>query len=166
MSSTALPTTITPDGIRSNDSPMLGKLQPLRQGRRDFLRHGANLHAVNVSVLAQAAIHKVDYTRGNGEAEAFAASAFRQDESIDAHNRAVHVDQRPAAISRIDGSVSLNVGEGLARICLAGKRADNSHGDGVLQTLGAADGKYQLPDMGPLLADERQGRQFRLIDLE
>src|SRR5579864_1939820 len=114
---------------------MLGKLQPLSQGGRDFLRYCADLHAVNVPVLAQATIHKLDYTRGNGEAEAFAASPFREDESIDAHHRAIHVDQRSAAISRIDGSVSLYVGEGLACICLAGKRADNSHGDGVLQAL-------------------------------
>src|ERR1700756_58668 len=145
---------------------MLGKLQSLCQSRRDFLRSGADLHAMNMPVSAQAAIHKIDHTRGNGKAEAFTATTFREDESIDADHRAVHVDQRSAAVSRIDRSVSLYVGEGLARICLAGERAYDSHGDGVLQTLGTADGKYQLSDMGPFLADERQRGKIRLVDLE
>ena len=38
--------------------PVTAQLQALCQGRRDFLRYGADLHAMNMSIFAQAAIHK------------------------------------------------------------------------------------------------------------
>ena len=51
-------------------------------------------------------------------------------------------------------------------IRLAGQRADHSHGDGILQTFGTADGEHELAYMGSLLAEKRQRWQISLVDLE
>src|SRR5258708_10927852 len=121
---------------------------------------------MDVTMRAQAAVDKVDYPRGNGEPEAFAASALRQDKSVDAENRAVHVDQRAAAVARVDGSVSLNVGDRFGGVGLAGERADHAHSDGILQAFGTADGEDELSHMRALRADEGKSRQFGLVNLE
>ena len=88
---------------------------------------------------------------GDGEAQAFAASALRKDESVDAHHRAVHIDQRTAAIAGVDRGIGLNVGKRLVRIGLARDGADYAHGDGILQALGAANGEDELTDPCTLL---------------
>ena len=62
------------------------------------------------SILAQAVIDKIDDARWYGEAEAFTASALGKNKSVDADDRAVHIDQRASAIARVDGGVGLDVG--------------------------------------------------------
>ena len=59
-------------------------MQTLGQGRSNFLRAGANFDAMDVPVLAQAVVDEIDDAGGNGEAQTFAASALRENESVDA----------------------------------------------------------------------------------
>ena len=140
-------------------------MQALGQSRRDLLRARANFDLMHVSVLAQAVVDEIDHARGNGEAQAFAASALRKNESVDAENRAVHIDQRASAVAGIDGSIGLQVSERLGGIGLAGECADHAHGDRILQPFGTADGEHELPDMRAL-AEQRKGRQIGLVNFE
>ena len=66
--------------------PMLSELEAVRHGGRDFLGGGADLDAMNVAVFAQAVVDEIDDARGDGEAQALAASAFGEDESVDAED--------------------------------------------------------------------------------
>ncbi len=91
---------------------------------------------------------------------------MRQNESVDADDRAVHVDERASAVAGVDGSVGLKISERLGRIGLAGQRADYTHGDGILQSFGAADGEDELTDAGSLLADERERGEIGLVNFE
>src|SRR5271154_4474671 len=121
---------------------------------------------MNVAVLAQAAVHEIDDAGGNGEAQTLTASTFGKNESVDAENAAVHIDQRSAAVAGINGSVGLDVGDGLVGIGLARYGADHPHGDGVLQSLGTADGEHQLAYARTLLREQGQRREIFLFDLE
>ena len=90
-------------------------MEAICQGGCDFLRHGANLHAMHVPVFAQAVIDEIHDAGGDGEAQAFAAAARREDESVDANDRAIHIDERSAAVAGVDGRVGLDVGQWLSR---------------------------------------------------
>ena len=151
--------------VGDDDSPVLRELEAIGQRGGDFLGDGADLDAMNVAVLAQAVVDEIDDAGGDGESEAFAAAALRKDESIDADDGAVHIDQRAAAVAGVDGSVGLNVGEGLFGIGLAGDGADHAHGDGVLQAFGTADGEDQLTDARTLREQGKRGKIF-FVDLE
>ena len=108
----------------------------LGQSRRNFLGRGANFHAMHVPGAA-AVEDEMDAAGGNGEAQTFAASALRENESVDAQHRAVHIDQRsPLGFM---GRLGLQVGERLGRGW--GERTDYAHGDGILQTFRTADGE-------------------------
>ena len=53
-------------------------MEAICQGGCDFLRHGANLHAMYVTIFAQAVIDEIDDAGGNGEAQALAAAAVER----------------------------------------------------------------------------------------
>src|SRR5208282_2405750 len=108
---------------------MLRQMQALGQSGSNFLNPGADFNAMNVPVLAQAVVDEIDDARGNGEAQAFTASALRKNEGVDPEDRAIHIDQRASAVAGIDGGVSLQVGERLGRIGLTRERADYTHSD-------------------------------------
>ena len=113
---------------------------------------GADFDAMHVTVFAQAVVNEIDDAGGNGEAQAFAASAFGRMKVLIPSDRSVHIDQRATAVAGVDGSVGLNVGERFGGIGLAGDGADHAHGDGVLQALGTADGEDELSDARTLLS--------------
>src|ERR1039458_3438545 len=152
--------------VGDDDSPVLRELETVGQSGRDFLGHGADLHTMNVAVLPQALVDEIHDARGDGEAQTFAATACRKNESVDAYHRSVHIDQWSAAIAGIDGGIGLDVGHGFCGIGLAGHGASVSHGDRILQTLGAADGENQLTYAGTLLREEWERWKVLLIDLE
>jgi hypothetical protein len=110
-------------------------------------------------------VDEIDYTRGDGEAEAFAAAALRKNKGVDADDRSVHIDQRAAAVAGVDGSVGLDVGERLARIGLASHGADHSHGDRILEAFGTADGEDELANTRALGKQGKRGKVF-FVDLE
>ncbi len=121
---------------------------------------------MNVTVLAQAVIDEIHDAGGDGEAQSFAAAALRKDESVDAENRSIHIDQRSAAVAGVDGSIGLDVGERLVGIGLASDGANHPHGDRVLQALGTADGEDELTHAGTQLREQGQRGKILLIDLE
>src|SRR6516162_9227738 len=89
-----------------DDNPIV-LLEPksFRHGGRDGLRSGLDFRPVNVTILAQTAVHELDDTRRNREAETLTAAARRKNKGIDAEHVAFNVHERAAAVSRIDGSV-------------------------------------------------------------
>ena len=110
---------------------------------------------MNVSVPSQAVVNEIDHARWNRKAEPFTASALREDESINAYDRAVHIDERTAAIPRVNRSIRLQVRNRFRGIGLARQSAQHAHGHRVLQAFRTADRKHQLPDPRPLLIDKR-----------
>ena len=115
-----------------------------------------------VPVHAQAAVDEIDDARGNGETQAFTASALRQDKGVDAENRAVHIHERASAVAGVDGRVGLNVGERLGR--------DRPGGRAALTTpivtefcrpSGLPMANTSWPTLRPLLADEAEASADR-----
>ncbi len=149
-----------------DDAPGLRQSQAVRQSRRDLLRTGADLDVVHVSILAQAAIDKIDHARRDGKAQSFASAALTQDESVDADHMAVHVHQRTAAVARIDRRVGLNIVQRFCGIGLPRHCADHAHRDRILQSLGTADRQYHLSHTNVLRLLQRQRGQIGLFNLE
>ena len=152
--------------VGDDDSPVLGELEAFGQRGGNFLSHCADLHAMDVAVLAQAVIDEIHDAGGYGEAQAFTATALRKNECVDAENRSIHIDQRSAAVAGVDGSIGLDIGEGLVGIGLTSDGADYSHGDGVLQALGTADGENELTYARTMLGEQGKRREILFIDLE
>ena len=147
-------------------APASRQVQTIRQRGRNLLRHRANLHAMHMPVLAQAVINKIHHPRRNRKAQPLAAAALRQNKSIDPDHRAVHIHERTAAVSRIDRRIGLDISNRLGRIGLPRQRADHTHGHRILQTFRTSNRKHQLPHPRTLLADQRQRRQIRVVDLQ
>lgn len=104
--------------VGDQHSPTAFQAESCSQRGRDRLRTRLNLGAVHVSVPAQTFVHEADDAGRNSESDAFAASAARQNESIDSDHVSVHVDQRSATVPRIDGRVGLDVHHSLVGIGL------------------------------------------------
>src|SRR6266404_3078469 len=66
------------------DSPVLRELETIGHCGRDFLSHGADLHAMHMAVLAQALVDEFHDARGDGEAQSFTAAAAGENEGVDA----------------------------------------------------------------------------------
>ena len=60
----------------------------------------------------------------------------------------------------------MNVGERLLGVRLTGDGAHYSHGDGVLQAFGTADGKDELANAGALLRGEGERGEIFFLDLQ
>src|ERR1700691_5229306 len=140
--------------VGDDDSPVLRELESVGQRGRDFLGHGADFDAMHVAILAQALVDEIHDPRGDGEAQAFTATTLGKNECIEAEDRSIHIDEGSAAVAGVDGSIGLDVGERLVGIGLASDGTDHSHGDGVLQALGAADGENELAYAGTLLREQ------------
>src|SRR3954451_20150696 len=98
---------------RANGLAHVEKLRVLR-------RHIGNAHAhVSMGDLA-VADQRIDRgphdLRGNGESHSRKGTGGRDQKGVDTHYFSVRIHQRPAGVSRIDGSVGLNEFAGLAGI--------------------------------------------------
>ncbi len=152
--------------VGNDDAIALGKPQPLGQSRSNVLRRGLDLDPVHVSVLAQALIDKTHHPRGNGKAQPFATPTLRQNHGVDAYDVPIHVHKRASAVSRVDGRIGLDIDHGAIGIRLPANRADNSHGDRILQPLRTAQRNYQLPLMNAAAVAQFERGQPFLIDLQ
>src|SRR5262249_50056576 len=69
------------------------------------------------------------------EAEAFAASAGRVDEGVDADQIAITVDERAAAVARVNRGIRLNVNHWLVDVGLPSYRTHDAFCHRVIQAL-------------------------------
>ena len=88
--------------------------------------------------------HHIDRNR---KTDTLVASATRQDRGVDTDDFAFCIDQRPAGVSGIYGRIGLN--EILVIFdpqTAAARRADDTHGHGLPETKGIADGERNVSD--------------------
>src|SRR5579863_253555 len=111
---------------------------------------------MHMPVLAQAAIDEIHNAGRNREAQSFTAAALRKNQSIDAKDITVHIDQRATAVSGIYRSIGLDVDHGTIGIGLPSYRTDDAHSDRILQAFGTSNRQYQLA-----LMDTPRASQFK-----
>src|SRR3974390_634318 len=120
------------------------QFQSLSQIRSDRAHVNPNLPAVHVALGPELVVNVLRHIAGNGKTQSFAATGLGEDEGVDADHTSVDVDQRAAAVARIDGRVGLNVGGRVLVAHLPRRRTYHTHGHGVFQALRTAKGKYDL----------------------
>ena len=136
-------------------------------GQRNILN--AEHRALHDSVLLQVDDHFLDDRRRNGERIADVSAAARLDQRIDADQLAFRVDQRAAAVARIDRRVGLDerLEAELARQRLQAT-AFGAHDAGrnrAAQVERAADGEHPLAQTQVVRVAHRDRRQVRRVDL-
>src|ERR1019366_6299678 len=130
--------------VGQDDAGVLRQFQTGRQTGRDVLRRYANLTAMDVTILSQLIVHVLDDVTRNSEADTLAAARLREDQGIDTDHPAGIVDQRSAAVARVDGRVGLDIDDGVVRFQLARYRAHDAHADRSFQAKGRTDRQHQL----------------------
>jgi len=105
-----------------------------RQGERrshigiDGLDKEAHLSAPDPAILADLFVDGSHDRAGGGKSDALVSARSGQDERIDPDDVAVSIEQRPAAITRVDGSVGLDVNHRIVGPDLPRHGADDTHG--------------------------------------
>ena len=100
------------------------------------------------------------------EADAFAAARLRVDEGVDADQPALGIDQRAAAVARIDGRVGLDVDHRVFRRQLARDGADDAERDRRVEAERAAEREHQLARPQRVGVAEGERRQRLGLDLD
>ena len=100
------------------------------------------------------------HRNGNGKTDILCALCLTQVTGIDANDFAEVVNQRTAAIAGIDGSIGLDeiLVKNRPQIIAAGC-ADNTHGHGMAQSKGIADGQYHIAYSHGAIFCQRCSRQ-------
>ncbi len=91
-----------------------------------------------VPLLPQLLAHVLNDVAGDSKADSLTPTGLRKDERINPHQQTFHVDQRAAAVPRVDGCVRLDISQRTIVANLSGGRTDHSHGERVLQPEGTA----------------------------
>ncbi len=115
---------------------------------------------------AQDAVHRAAHRRGgHGKPDPLPAAGARENRLVDADKFAAHVDERSAAVARIDRRVDL---EQIARILAALPvfRADNPLGHALLQAVRIAHRHHRFADFDRLGIAEGQRHHVPVVDLE
>src|SRR5262245_31758389 len=89
-------------------SLVVGQLKLRSQRGIDLLNADAQVGAVDFAVLRKLRADPLGEINRDREADALESAARRSDGRVDADYFALQIDQRPTAITRIDGRVSLN----------------------------------------------------------
>ena len=113
--------------------PSRGEAEAAASSRRDRLRAHADVAAAHAAVLADLLEDVADDVARRGEAEALVAAGLREDQRVDADEPALGVDQRPAAVARIDGRVGLDVDHRVVGLELPRHRADDAQRHRVVE---------------------------------
>ncbi len=152
--------------VGNHNSRILAQIQSGGQRGRDRLHLHSNFAAMKVAGAAKLVVSNVHDGAGNREAQAFVSSGRGDDERVHSHHFAADVDQRTAGISRIDGSVSLNINHRRIRLGLARGGADHSHAYGIAKALRAAKckNKFALAKVGKFCHGNRG--QILCLDFE
>lgn len=154
------------ENIGNDDADVGRDAESLREIGRERLDVGADGAAADASIFANLLVSVAHDAAGNGEADAFVATGFCVDESVDADDVAIGVHERTAAIAGIDGGVSLDVDHGVVGIGLAENGADEAHADGVFEAFGTAEGEYELALLNFFVAADLERGEVRRFDFE
>ena len=111
--------------------------------------------------ISDNAAHNVHRNRKADSLREAVVFSLAENRRINAYHLALHVDERPAAVARINRGVSLQ------KIIIrpaddAAFRADNSGGDGLAESVGIADRNYPLAHANRVGIARRDDRQFSL----
>ena len=125
-----------------------------------------DLTAMHVSIFSQRGVNIADNIARNREPDSFTASGLRKDECVDPNQTALHVYQRAAAVSRIDGSIRLYIDPGIIFAQLTRRGADHTHADGIVHSERAAECQHQFALFDIQRITETQRRQVRGLDFQ
>src|SRR5580765_2301296 len=119
-----------------------------------------------MAVRTKVLIIEINDCRGDGKPQPFVASSFSEHESVDADKIAIDIDQRTAAVPRIDSGISLDIDHGIVGISLPSDRADHTHSDRIPKSFGTADGEHQFALPHLYVTAQRHSRQMRSLYFE
>jgi len=88
---------------------ILGQSKSYAHARSNGLYGSTDVAAMDVAMFLQLCIGKLDHGAGNGKSQAFAASSLGEDKGVDSHHVPVHINQRSATVSGVDGGIRLNI---------------------------------------------------------
>src|SRR5215510_3768338 len=111
-----------------------------------------------MAFLTKTLIHHIDDRRRQGKTESFATAALGQDERVNPDKVALDVNERSAAVSWIDRSVRLYVGDRGPAVGLPGDGTDDPHRRGIFQTERTPDSDHQFSLCDLLEVGKRQRR--------
>lgn len=157
-----------PAGLNIGDDDAVIARQSEAGGHRgsDGLDANADFLATKMTKLLELAKDGADGGAGNSEAEAFVAAGLRKDEGVHADDFAVHVDERAARITGVDGGVGLEVDQRRIGIKLTRDRGDDAMGDGIAETFGAAEGENGVALADVAICGEGKGGELGTVNLE
>src|SRR3990167_6156508 len=116
--------------------------------------------AVNTAVFTDLFIYHTGDVGRNGEADSVAGSALGKDRRIDADHFAAEVEQRPARMSRVDGSVRLDKIFELRNLQIPAVRGTHDAGrNGVAKAERMTDGKHPFTDLHFIRVPEFKARE-------
>ena len=141
------------------------QLEFLRQVLRHRLHHHAEITAGHLPVLDDAFHHRAGEIDGHGESDALVPARAAENRRIDSDQTPLRVDERPAGIPRIDGSV------GLDEILViddahpaAAQSADVPDRDRLADSEGIADREHGIPHLHPFAVGEGDGGEIGGLD--
>jgi hypothetical protein len=108
------------------------------QSGSDIAGRDANSMMMDVPFFPHLVIHASYYVAGNSEADSFVATRLRKNECVHADHLSPGIYQRPAAVTRVNCRIGLNIDRRAVRIQLPGDRTDDSHAYGIIQPQRAA----------------------------
>ena len=120
----------------------------LRHGWSYVLNGGAEETADDMAVVHNLIHHALGKIHGNGKTHALIPAAAGKDRGVDADQFAFRVYERAARIAGVDSCVGLNeVFIVLDAKIGAARGAHDSHGDGLADAKGIADGEREIADL-------------------
>ncbi len=152
--------------VAEHDAGVAPQLKSLGQQRRDGLRPHADLstpHAPELPDLLEHAPHDV---ARRGKPQPLVAARLRQDQRVDADNLSLQIDQRPAAVARIDRRIGLQVDHRIFALELPRDGADHAERDRAGETQRAAKRHDDLPGLHRVGVRKGQRRQVLLRHLD
>ena len=138
-----------------------GTCRPFSRGR--VAEHDVALVAHIGADLLENVSHDVGRRR---ETQPLVPAGLRQDERVDAYDVAGSIDERAAAITRIDRRVRLDINHRVLGLELPCDSAHDAHRDGVLEAKGTPECKHDLAGTKPIRIAELEKRQVALVRLE
>jgi hypothetical protein len=122
--------------------------------------------AAHAAALAQLLVDRAHDVARRREADALVAARLRQDHRVEPHHASLRVDQRAAAVARVDRGVGLHVDHRVVGLELARHRAHDAEARRVLEPERAAEGHHQLALVQQLRVAELERGQAGALDLE
>ena len=119
-----------------------------------------------MSVLAKLRPGDANDRAGHGEAQALIPAGLGEDVGVDANQLTSDVDERAAAVARIDRGVGLNEDHGVVVIGLSGDGADHAHRHRVAKAFRTAESQDDFSLAQRVVLGQRDGGKASGLDLQ